>query len=622
MDSMPISVLQPWQKYLRRYGSFILVGVILLLAFGFWFNTRLQASRFVNQLQSIVTQAGLSMDNVEIRNQQITLSGEIENQRTRTKLLDDLQALPDIQTVVDGLTLKRTASPILSMRGFAGSLSVQGTLPDAESVEYIVGLLNKRFDNIDNQLQADPNTLAPEWLGRFEKLAPELAALEPLTFSIDGNKIRVEGIARDRSKRDSISLALYTVFGDQYKVDYQVSLPTPSESARLVLKRDGVDVVLQGVLPNQAMVDQIVKAVQDNFPAAQIRFELALNSDVSEPGWITQAATIIESLSAADPAGLEMTNQFVVLDGSIKSEQIKNHLETLVTNAFSEPIDIDNQLIVVAPSKQAEFDLSVQGGLAVLTGVVPDKTVERDLLAVNDTVFGPDKVTNRLVVADDVAEPEWLGQTIKKIQGLKNVKNMHLTANQEGVNVSELTIFTIEELTAQTQTSPDNVRIVESGGLEGSSAGANKNTTAMEQTETVAAVDTGVDDAVALSSADARRLRDSLANIDVSKIQFAPNSSQLTPESKATLDSLDTLLQEFKSAVIEVGGHTDSQGSEEYNLELSQQRANSVVRYLVEKGTQATQLKAKGYGESKPIADNAAESGRAANRRIELALLN
>jgi len=585
----------------------------------------------MTQVQSIVTDAGLSMENIELRDKQITLSGEIENQPKRARLLANLQALPGINTVVDGLTLQRTALPTLSMRGFAGSLTLFGTLPDQESVDYIIGLLDKRFDNIDNQLQADASTIAPEWLGGFEKLAPELAALEPLTFRIDGNEININGIVRDRSKRDSVSLALKTVFGDEYNVNYQVSLPAPTDSARLVYQREGVNVLLQGVLPNQAMVDQIVAVVQEKLPGVILQFELSINSNVSEPGWIDQAVSIIDSLSIADPAGFEINNTLVSLSGAVKSERQKSELETLAGNAFREPVDIDNQLVVVAPVKPAEFKLIVQNGRAVLSGVIPDQVMERDLLAASDTAFGPDKVTNNLTVAKDVADPNWLQEAVDKIYSLKNIKNMQLSADQDGMSLSEVTMFSAEELLAMQPAATGNVRIVESSGLEGgkkapgvtdgdSTQGNNQQDTTGQSASPEPDAETVAD--ANISAADLEQLRLDLADIAVSKIQFAPNSTELTAQSKTILDPVNGLLGKYNSAVIEVGGHTDSQGSENYNRKLSQQRADSVVRYLVNKGAQKSQLKAKGYGESQPIADNATESGRATNRRIELAILN
>jgi hypothetical protein len=69
---------------------------------------------------------------------------------------------------------------------------------------------------------------------------------------------------------------------------------------------------------------------------------------------------------------------------------------------------------------------------------------------------------------------------------------------------------------------------------------------------------------------------------------------------------------------IEVAGHTDSMGSDAYNMKLSQQRAGAVRNFLISKGVAADRLTAKGYGESQPVADNATREGRIQNRRVEL----
>jgi OOP family OmpA-OmpF porin len=74
--------------------------------------------------------------------------------------------------------------------------------------------------------------------------------------------------------------------------------------------------------------------------------------------------------------------------------------------------------------------------------------------------------------------------------------------------------------------------------------------------------------------------------------------------------------------VVEVAGHTDSVGSEEYNMGLSDRRANSVKDYLISQGITATRLTARGYGESQPVASNDTDAGRAQNRRVELIVLS
>ena len=73
-----------------------------------------------------------------------------------------------------------------------------------------------------------------------------------------------------------------------------------------------------------------------------------------------------------------------------------------------------------------------------------------------------------------------------------------------------------------------------------------------------------------------------------------------------------------ENALLTIEGHTDSKGTDEYNMTLSQKRANAVRAYLIEKGIAESRLKATGFGETTPIADNNTSAGRAKNRRVEL----
>jgi OOP family OmpA-OmpF porin len=100
-------------------------------------------------------------------------------------------------------------------------------------------------------------------------------------------------------------------------------------------------------------------------------------------------------------------------------------------------------------------------------------------------------------------------------------------------------------------------------------------------------------------------------------ITFKVNSAVILPKSFATLDEAVKVLTEYPSISLEIQGHTDSQGPDEYNLKLSQDRADSVKSYLVSKGLEDTRLTARGYGETTPIADNKTAAGRQENRRVE-----
>jgi outer membrane protein OmpA-like peptidoglycan-associated protein len=103
-------------------------------------------------------------------------------------------------------------------------------------------------------------------------------------------------------------------------------------------------------------------------------------------------------------------------------------------------------------------------------------------------------------------------------------------------------------------------------------------------------------------------------------ILFDLDKATLKPESTKQLQHVVTLLKENPGLKLEVQGHTDDQGSDEYNMELSQRRAETVVAYLGLFGIDTARLTPKGYGETKPVMSNSTEEGRAKNRRVELVM--
>ena len=111
------------------------------------------------------------------------------------------------------------------------------------------------------------------------------------------------------------------------------------------------------------------------------------------------------------------------------------------------------------------------------------------------------------------------------------------------------------------------------------------------------------------------------ASIVLKNIFFETSKFNLKPESQAELDKLIQLLNDNPTLKIEISGHTDSIGKAPDNLKLSQNRAKAVVDYLISKKIPATRLVSKGYGSTKPVANNKTEEGRALNRRTEMKVL-
>jgi outer membrane protein OmpA-like peptidoglycan-associated protein len=106
-----------------------------------------------------------------------------------------------------------------------------------------------------------------------------------------------------------------------------------------------------------------------------------------------------------------------------------------------------------------------------------------------------------------------------------------------------------------------------------------------------------------------------------SSITFALNSADLNGQFYNALDGVSMVLKEYDKTVVEVAGHTDSSGSDQYNQALSERRAQSVAGYLSSHGVKTQRLITIGAGEGHPVASNDTEAGRAANRRVELTIV-
>jgi len=132
-----------------------------------------------------------------------------------------------------------------------------------------------------------------------------------------------------------------------------------------------------------------------------------------------------------------------------------------------------------------------------------------------------------------------------------------------------------------------------------------------------------------------KKLRDKLAGTGVSvsrngnnitlnlpsNVTFATGSADLNSQFFNTLQGVTLVLKEYDKTVIEVAGHTDNVGSEDYNKGLSERRASSVASYLSGQGVKQARLLTVGAGETYPVASNASEAGRSQNRRVELTIV-
>ncbi len=106
--------------------------------------------------------------------------------------------------------------------------------------------------------------------------------------------------------------------------------------------------------------------------------------------------------------------------------------------------------------------------------------------------------------------------------------------------------------------------------------------------------------------------------VNLPDVTFAVDSTTISPSFRAALDNVASSMNQYPQSLIDVMGHTDSTGSDAYNLDLSKRRAEAVKDYLVMRGVSSARIATIGYGEQYPIADNTTVDGRSRNRRVEI----
>ena len=233
--------------------------------------------------------------------------------------------------------------------------------------------------------------------------------------------------------------------------------------------------------------------------------------------------------------------------------------------------------------------LKEENGKVTLTGTVPSEQERQKILAEASAVYGAGNIIDQLTVSANAGLPGWWQNVGKALSWLKGSPNLGLS--QLG---SVLTL-------TGTVPSEDVKRAKESE----MKALAGEDITVNNLLTVTAPVAANAPPEVPACGSD--------MNVTIS---FATNSAGLSEEGKKQLEEVAKCI----TSATEVGGHTDSDGSDVYNAKLSKARANAVIAYIKsidkEKGSLLTAI---GYGESKPVADNASEEGKAKNRRIEFA---
>jgi outer membrane protein OmpA-like peptidoglycan-associated protein/uncharacterized protein YidB (DUF937 family) len=263
------------------------------------------------------------------------------------------------------------------------------------------------------------------------------------------------------------------------------------------------------------------------------------------------------------------------------------------------------QVQTQVPSVNSRLSVVNSGGKITYSGVVPDEQTKQNILNQLKSAYGAGNINGDINVDPRASSAAWTSNLASALPNIKT-SGSEVTFDGNSINVGG---------NVPENTKSDMVAKLKSVYGDGMRVGS------FEATSSVA--EAGRRTSEALSSLKPGFTAEDLTRaLNINIINFHSGSSQIPKESMPVLEQSASAIKSAPTGtVLEIGGYTDNAGNPAANQKLSQQRADSIRRFYIEKGVNADSLVAKGYGDSNPIASNDTADGRFKNRRIEYKVL-
>ena len=447
---------------------------------------------------------------------------------------------------------------------------------------------------------------APEgWQNAVDFGVSALKMLPRAKISVASNRVSVTAISGSDAEKKRLEADLTRLIPDGLSVDLAISAPRPvltPFTLRYVMDDQGGRFDACSA-DTERSKNRILAAARDAGSTAAANCTVGLG--VPTPKWADAVEAGIAALKAIGAGTLTFSDADITLQASDATDQATfdraiGELQTALPDVFSLNATLPKTAASTAKGP-AEFTatLTPEGKLD-LRGRLTDTTLRDAVDAFSRASFGSDNVY--IATRLDPEMPDgWPLRVLAGLEAISQLESGKLLVRADTVEVKGL---------AGSQNAKARIAQILSAKL-----GQGK-TYKVDVT-----YDESLDPSAALPTPEECRLRIEAA-ASVQKIAFTPGSADLTTAARGTIDALVAVLTNCPNMRVEIAGYTDAQGSEEGNRKLSQSRAETVLNALKGRRVAVDGFTAVGYGEADPIADNVAEDGREANRRIEFKFLD
>ena len=447
---------------------------------------------------------------------------------------------------------------------------------------------------------------APEgWQNAVDFGVSALKMLPRAKISVAANRVAVTAISGSEAEKQRLEADLRRLIPKGLSVDLAISAPRPvltPFTLRYVMDDQGSRFDACSA-DTERSKNRILAAARTAGSTAAANCTIGLG--VPTPKWAEAVEAGITAIAAIGSGTITFSDADITLLASEATDQATfdravGELQTALPDVFSLNATLPKAASAAA-SGPAEFTATLsETGKLDLRGRLTDATLRDAVEAFAHAGFGSDNVYIATRVDADLPDG-WPTRVLAGLEAMSELENGSLLVRIDTVEVK-----------GQTGSQRAKARIAQ---ILSAKLGQGK-TYKVDVTYVES-----LDPAAALPTPQECRLRIEAA-INVQKIAFTPGSADLTQAARGTIDALVAVLTNCPNMRVEIAGYTDSQGSEDGNRKLSQSRADAVLTALRGRRVAVDGFTAIGYGEADPIADNVAEDGREANRRIEFKFLD
>ncbi|MBL6428422.1 MAG: OmpA family protein [Maritimibacter sp.] len=599
-----------FSKVLIIPGVFLFAALLALVAAFSSVNVIERVSKAAVEQALIL--GGQDWANVHTDGLQLVLSGMAPTESDRFRAISIAGGEVDSSRVIDQMEVPNAAGiepPRFSVEILRndGGISMIGLIPNATDREALNARVRRIAPekNVADLLETADYDVPENWSSALDFALVALERLPRAKISMDASRVTIEAIADSAEQRTTWERDLARAAPGGLRVAMNISAPRPvitPFTTRFVIDDQGArfDACTAGTEAGRVKI--VAAGIASGVKG---RPTCTIGLGVPSPDWPDAVSRGVRAVRELGAGTITFSDADVTLVAPASVEQqnfdrVVGELEADLPDVFSLH-STKTQAESTEGEGRPEFSATLSPeGQVQLRGRLGDEQQRTITESVARARFGMDKVYMAARLDENLPRG-WSVRVLAAVEALSYLDN--------GVAIVQPELVELRGKTGDPNANAEISRLLSEKLGEAQDYRVN------------VSYDEALDPIASLPSPEecVAMINETIAG---SKITFAPGSVEIEASAAATIDKIADVLRDCAEVPMEIGGHTDSQGSEELNKALSQQRANSVLNALLARRILTSNIVAHGYGEEVPIADNDTEAGREANRRIEFRLIS